>query len=78
MLSALTSYFIAALWDLNDWRVVSLWMISNWESIEKEMEVQYWKAHSDYKNGEVIELILWEDWGASIADYSNLYKKLHR
>lgn len=53
-------------------------MISNWESVEREMEARYWKAHSDYKNGEVIELILWEDWGASIADYSNLYKKLHR
>lgn len=53
-------------------------MISNWESVEKEMEVRYLKAHSDYKNGEAVELILWEDWRSYTAYYSNLYKNLHR
>lgn len=47
LLPASTSYFIAALWDLNDWKAVSLWIISNWENAEKEMEIRYWKAHSD-------------------------------
>lgn len=54
-------------------------MISNWESVEKEMEVRYWKALSNYKNGEVVELITWEGCGASAAgDHSGLYQDLHR
>lgn len=47
--------------------------------MEKEMEVRYWEALSNDKNGEVVELIAWEGCGTSMAgDYSNLYQDLHR